>query len=167
MRLELKDGNITKFNNTKKIIEKILFKTYDFPLFGGKGAGSAATNNGMLTNNKLINKIKAKKLKLRPGKKSKSLVKAKLELYSRYNTPLQCLVFILLGFSLGIKQGRGEEKGGSGLSMIIVAVYYVMFFTGLSLAKNLVLTPEIAIFFPVIIIFAVSYRYFVKLDWVS
>ena len=74
------------------------------------------------------------------------LPRSKLEYWSRVNTPVQCLIFIFLGFSLGIKKGRGRSKNSGATSMIILSLYYIIFFAGISLARKDVIPPFAAIF---------------------
>ena len=65
-----------------------------------------------------INKLEALKAKgkISPEQENdlndikKYLPKSEIEFWTRYNTPIQVILFMFLGFSLGIKRGRGKTK---------------------------------------------------------
>ena len=164
MRLNLINGNILKFADMGKV-EKILFKEYNFPMFDNVYRSNAVVKNSMLTNDELKNKIKKNN---KSGKiNSEGNIKAKLEYYSRFNTPFLIITFIMLGFSLGIKRGRAAQGNPTAVSMIIIICYYVMFFVFLSMAKEKLVIPEIAVYFPTFLAFAIASYLFSKLDWLS
>ena len=63
----------------------------------------------MRTNENLLKEIKQLELKFKTNKDKnieKSLAKFKMGLYVRYNSPLEVILFILLGFCFGIKNKR-------------------------------------------------------------
>ncbi|OFZ36238.1 MAG: hypothetical protein A2504_03960 [Bdellovibrionales bacterium RIFOXYD12_FULL_39_22] len=165
MRLNLSNGNIVKVNKAKKRTEKIIFKEYNFPLFEGAYKVSIDTRNSMLTNDELWEKIKKKSMAKKVDKGG--ITKARLELYSRYNTPLLIVIFIFLGFSIGVKRGRGAKGNSTVFAFVSVALYYVLFFLGLSLSKDNVLSAGVSIFFPTALLLMIAIYFYRRLDWVS
>ncbi len=173
VRLHLTDGTIVKrFKDTDKDLEKILFKEYDFPLASGGAINHFVTKDGMRTNSELSVEIRlaterarAKNLSWRETEKS--MAKTKLELWSRVNTPFLCLVFILVGFSLGIKHGRGKRKNTSGRALTVLLSYYSLFFLGVSLARKGIVPGYLVVFTPTILAAMVGVYFYRKLDWVS
>ena len=96
-----------------------------------------------------------------------SLPKSELEYWSRLNTPVQTLIFILLGFALGIKQGRGKSRNSGLISLVILIGYYALFFGGVSLAKKGQVPAAIIVFLPTAIAGIVAFYYYKILDWQS
>jgi lipopolysaccharide export system permease protein len=173
VRLHLKDGVIVKRFNTKKAeMEKILFENYDFPLTSGGAIHSFVTKDGMRTNAELKEVIKwttddsiAKKLS--PKETLKRMAKTKLEYWSRINTPIQCLVFIFLGFVLGIKHGRGKSKNTSGRALVFLLSYYAIFFLGVSMSRKGNIAPYLTVFTPTLVSVMIGAYLYKKLDWMS
>ena len=173
VRLHLTDGTIVKrFKDTNKDLEKILFKEYDFPLASGGAINHFVTKDGMRTNSELRTYIHeatklAKKKNLSWKDKERSMAKTKLELWSRINTPVQCIVFVLLGFALGIKHGRGKSKNTSGRALIVLLSYYTIFFLGVSFARKGIVPAYVVVFSPTILAAIVGAYFYKKLDWAS
>ncbi len=175
LRFFLEDGNIVKSFADNNDVEKILFKEYDFPVLKGGALPGFVTKDSMRTNEELSKVIKEREAKLKDPKVSKPvkdgirsrLPKSKLEYWSRINTPAQVILFILLGFCLGIKKGRGATKNSGALALIVIASYYALFFTGVSLARKSQIPAAMAVFLPTIIASLYSVRLFKKLDWMS
>ncbi len=165
MRLNLTDGNIIKMNSTKDRTEKIIFKEYNFPLFEGVYKISVDVRNSMLTNKELLEKINQKISQNKEG--TGGMAKAKLELYSRYNTPILIVVFIFLGFSIGVKRGRGNKENGTVFAFLFVAIYYVLFFLGLSFSKDNAIPAALSIFAPTFILFVGALYFYRRLDWIN
>jgi len=173
VRLHLTDGTIVKrFKDTNKDLEKILFKEYDFPLASGGAVNNFVTKDGMRTNAELRSEIKkatalAVKKKLSRKDRERSMAKTKLELWSRINTPILCFVFILIGFSLGIKHGRGKSKNSSGRALFVLLGYYSLFFLGVSFARKGIVPAYVVVFAPTIILASIGAYFYKKLDWAS
>ncbi|MAF78540.1 MAG: hypothetical protein CME63_15085 [Halobacteriovoraceae bacterium] len=184
MRLHLEEGNIVKFSKGEET-EKILFQEYDFPVISGGGLPGFVTKDSMRSNAELkavinerraeINKLEALKAKgkISPEQENdlndikKYLPKSEIEFWTRYNTPIQVILFMFLGFSLGIKRGRGKTKSSGSLGMIFLISYYVLFFGGVSLARKGTAPAYIVVFLPTFITFILGARFYQKLDWQS
>lgn len=175
LRFFLQDGNIVKSFDDKSDVEKILFKEYDFPVLKGGGLPGFVTKDSMRTNKELSEVIKLREKKLKSKSVSvaeKNIIKSrlpktKLEYWSRINTPLQVILFVVLGFCLGIKKGRGATKNSGALALLVIAGYYALFFAGVSMARKSQIPAYVAVFFPTLIISIFSIRLFKKLDWMG
>lgn len=173
VRLHLKDGVIVKrFTSDNAEVEKILFQNYDFPLTSGGAITSFVTKDGMRTNAELEQEIikvtkESKEQNLSSKDTLKRMAKTKLEYWSRINTPIQCLVFIFLGFVLGIKHGRGKSKNTSGRALIFLLSYYAVFFLGVSLSRKGIIQPYLTVFSPTIVSVIIGSYLYKKLDWMS
>ncbi|OUR96165.1 hypothetical protein A9Q84_07330 [Halobacteriovorax marinus] len=173
VRLHLKNGSIIKrFSDSESDIEKILFQDYDFPLTSGGVISGFVTKDGMRTNSelrKVIDKVTKESLALNLSSRDmeKRMAKTKLELWSRINTPIQCLVFVFLGFVLGIKHGRGKTKNTSGRALIFILSYYALFFLGVSLSRKGIIPAHVSVFTPTLLSTLIGAYFYKKLDWMS
>ncbi len=168
LRLKLFDGNIVKMNDKGVEIEKILFKEYDFPITSGQMIAGAALKDNMRTNAELREIIYLPQ-KQREEKRieKKDFISAKIEYFSRYNTAIQCLVFVLLGFVLGIQPTRGKARNTGVMTLGILVAYYVIFFLGISIAKAGKIDPLIMVYLPTTLTTVIGLRLYSKLDWVN
>ena len=96
-----------------------------------------------------------------------NLPRIELEFWSRYNSSIQCLVFIFLGVGLGVKQGRGTSRNSSGLAILVLVLYFTIFFLGVSVARKGTVPAVVTVFTPTVLAFLVGHYYYRKLDWVS
>jgi lipopolysaccharide export system permease protein len=182
LRLHLYDGNIVKINKEGGEIEKILFQEYDFPVFSADAASTLLDKDSMKTNSELKKIIDIKQkdytyAERTPAKNEeekrqrfeakKSLIKTQIEYFSRFITLPQIVLFVLLGFSLGIKKGRGGNSKNSIKAIIILLSYYGIYFFLLSMAQRGVLGAALASFAPSVLLFFIAIYYFKKLDWVG
>jgi lipopolysaccharide export system permease protein len=182
LRLHLIDGNIIKINLEGDQVEKILFKQYDFPVFSSDFASTLLDKDSMKTNEELkvviksrqkeyknlINTpLKAKEDELARFEARKSIAKSQIEYFSRFISVPQIMLFVLVGFSLGIKKGRGKAGNNSIYATVTLLGYYALYFFLVSLAQRGVISAEIACFTPSLILLMVATYFFKKLDWVG
>ncbi len=166
--IELIDGNILRKNPAdKSALEKILFKKYKFPPFEESPSVSMVTRDSMLSNEELRKLIAEKKSKLKNQEDKISLYRTQLDYYSRFISPLQVILFVLLGFSLGIKGNGRESKSVAGPVILVVGVYIVLFFFGISLAKKAILLPVLATFGPTFLLALACLYFYKRMNWVS
>jgi len=164
LRLALYDGNITKIIAGKRDVEKVLFDKYDFPINFDIDAPGLLTKNSMKSTMQLWRWIRD----VAPTHENKKDVnKAKVEFFSRLNIPLECFAFLILGFSLGIKKGRGSQKNGGVIGFGFLIAYYALYFTGVSLGEKGVVPAWLAVYTPTTILFIAGFYYYRKLDWVA
>ena len=170
------DGNILRRHLGKDQYEKVFFSKYEFPINTMSLTPSQVTKDRMLTSQKLKEEIKRKTLEISSLKKKDErlkrgmevgLAKTKLEYWMRYNSPLQFVLFIFIGFCFGVKKLRGASNNSSTFGVIFLISYYILFFGGISLAKKLILPPVAVIFIPTIITLAISLKAYRKMDWAS
>ncbi|MDO9180869.1 MAG: LptF/LptG family permease [Bacteriovorax sp.] len=178
LRLHLNEGNIIKMDQLGTQVEKILFKEYDFPVFNSDYAMTMLDKDSMKTNLELVKIINDKKIKYKEAvtnktnadetlELKKTYYRTQVELYSRYAAFPQILLFVFLGFSLGIKRGRGAGGNSSSQAIIILVSYYILYFFLISLAQKSSLDPMIANFGPSALLFFVAFHFYKKLDWIG
>ena len=166
----LENGNITKLIPIPggERQEKILFERYEFPLSEGKIHASFVTKDSMRTSSELKEIIvqKAKRTKQKNFDR-KSFVKSELEYWTRINTPLQILVFILLGFCLGVKNTRGKSRNSGLITLLILVAYYSLYFTGISIARGGNIPVTLSVFLPTVFSGLYGIKLFRNLEWLS
>lgn len=178
LRLHLNEGNIIKMDENGTQAEKILFKEYDFPIFNSDYATSLLNKDSMKTNAELIKIIEQKRIKyndtLATKMKAEEILEIKktyyrtqVELYSRYAAFPQIILFVFLGFSLGIRRGRGASGNSSSQAILILVSYYIVYFFLIGLAQKATLDPFVANFAPSALLFFIALRLYKKLDWIG
>ena len=82
----------------------------------------------------------------------KEIRRIQVRIQEKFTLPFACLVFGLIGSSLGSKSNlRSSKSQGFGLSVILILVYYVMSFVFSSFGVKGGLSPIIATWLPVLI----------------
>ncbi len=180
LTLQLRNGNMVKVDQHGTEIEKILFAEYEFPIFDQNMKYDFMTKDDMRTSSELRSYIALSESRLQKLKDSKkpqdekgydsayyvsTIYKSKLEFWSRMNIVLQILIFVLIGFCSGIKKGRDRTNYAGLKGFAIIMIYYILFFTGVSLTKKGQLMPEITVFAPTLIALLLSLKMFKNLDW--
>ena len=83
---------------------------------------------------------------------SKEIRKIQVRIQEKFTLPCACLVFGLIGSSLGSKLNiRSSKSQGFGLSVILILIYYVMSFLFSSFGVKGAITPIVATWSPVVI----------------
>jgi lipopolysaccharide export system permease protein len=78
--------------------------------------------------------------------------KMKVRIYEKMTLPISCVVFSLIGSTLGIKQNiRSSKSQGFGLSIIIIFLYYLTCFVFSSMGIVGLITPFLSAWIPVFI----------------
>ena len=137
------------------------------------GGRHKVSKDSTLMSSELTKKIKnlEKKLQKTKGEKlhglKRAIAKSTLELYNRFNSPIQFVLFVLVGFCIGQKNMRGQKQGGGSKGFVFVLVYFLFFFLCISQAKKLVISPELAVFVPTLVGSLYGLNLFRKLDWNS
>lgn len=176
LKLDLYEGNIISINGAGAELEKILFEKYEFPIVSNSSS-SYVNKDSMRSTDELVLEMAKNKKKLAEAIKKndknkindykRRLGRTGLEYWSRFNVPFQCVAFVLLGFVFGVKKGRGRSKNTSVLALLITILYYILFFTGVSLAKKAKVPPYAVVFLPTVIVSFIGAYYYKKLDWAS
>lgn len=68
-----------------------------------------------------------------------------IELQSRFSYPAACLVLMLVGVPLGVISRRGGKSSGFVFTLLLVVVYYVLSYTGISLSRQGKLSPLLGV----------------------
>ncbi|MEI8347753.1 MAG: LptF/LptG family permease [Pseudomonadota bacterium] len=169
LRMHLSDGNSMRLDTQSNQLEKILFQDYDFPLMEQDEGPGFITKDSMRTNRELWRIIrrgpKDKDKDKDKGKTDRGFIKTQLELGERVKTPLECLLFIFLGFSLGIKKGRGRSRDTGALAFACLGLYYTMYFVGVTVTQKGMIHPYFVSIFPVIFFWIIGLFFYRKLDW--
>ena len=102
----------------------------------------------------LTQAFQAKKLYEETGD-AKEARKIAVRIQEKFTLPCACLVFGLIGSSLGSRQNlRTSKSQGFGLSVILILLYYVLSFLSSSLGVKGLLTPFISAWLPVLVSFS-------------
>ena len=82
----------------------------------------------------------------------KEIRRIQVRIQEKFTFPCACLVFGLIGSSLGTKSNlRSSKSQGFGLSVILILIYYVMSFLFSSFGVKGILSPMFATWLPVIL----------------
>lgn len=159
LKLHLINGSIIKIEEEN--LDKILFKEYDLPLFYEKIEAEFTTKDSMRNGLELYHYIQqGKKLK-------KKMTKSRIEFWTRFNTAFSCITFIVLGFGLGIKSKRGKSSKTGLICFFILTVYYALYFSLVSLAKEGLFNPAAAVLAPSFIVMGFGAYFYHRLNWTA
>jgi len=125
------------------------FESYLYPLGDGplKVAKIPDDANKMTLNEA----IAAKKLFEETGN-AREARKMSVRIQEKFTLPCACIVFGLIGSSLGSKSNlRASKSQGFGLSVILILFYYVLSFVSSSFGVKGTIDPFISAWFPVIV----------------
>ena len=127
----------------------IQFEEYIYPFVEGPLELARVPKDA--TEMSLKQALKAENIYKKSGN-SKEIRRIQVRIQEKFTLPCACLVFGLIGSSLGSKSNlRSSKSQGFGLSVILILIYYVMSFVFSSFGVKGVLTPILAAWLPVII----------------
>ena len=95
-----------------------------------------------MTTKELITKIKT------PGLKEEIKRELAIELNKKFALPFSCLIFGILGLTLGIKVHKAARARGITIGIIIMIIYYLLQLAGAALTETGIISPWIAAWFP-------------------
>ncbi len=99
----------------------------------------------------VLEAIKAKKLYAEAGN-IKEARRMRVRIQEKFTLPMACLVFSLIGSSLGAKPNtRTSSSQGFGISVILILFYYVLSFTFSSFGVKGTIAPFVAAWSPIVI----------------
>ena len=145
---EFSDGRIlTLSDNGNTTTAK--FDRYLYPLTSGPTRIAKLPNNA---NDMTVSEaIQAQKLYSESGN-IKEARKMKVRIQEKFTLPIACLVFGLIGSSLGAKpNSRQSNSQGFGISVLLILFYYVLSFSFSSMGVKGTLMPFVAAWSPVVI----------------
>ena len=131
------------------------FEKYVYPLGDGPLKVSKIPDDA---NKMTLNQaFAAKKLYEETGN-AREARKMSVRIQEKFTLPCACLVFGLIGSSLGSKPNlRSSKSQGFGLSVILILFYYILSFVSSSLGVNGTLTPFFSAWLPVLISFLAGF----------
>jgi len=135
--------------NDEGSLSTIKFDTYKYPLDNGPSKLAAIPNDAK--NMTIAEARKAEKMYAMAGNIKESR-KMKVRIYEKITLPISCIVFSLIGSTLGIKQNiRSSKSQGFGLSIILIFLYYLTCFVFSSMGIIGLITPFLSAWIPVFI----------------
>ena len=135
--------------NDEGSVSTISFDTYNYPLDNGPSKLAAIPSDAK--NMTISEARKAEEMYAMAGNIKESR-KMKVRIYEKITLPFSCIVFSLIGSTLGIKQNiRSSKSQGFGLSIIIIFLYYLTCFVFSSMGIVGLITPFLSAWIPVFI----------------
>ena len=148
LRWIFKNGKIIYFSSDAQT-SIINFKTYFYPL--GDGPLKVSEIQKDANDMTVAEAIAARNIYENAGN-VKDARKMKVRIQEKFTLPFACLVFGLIGSSLGSKPNLRSSRGqGFGLSVILILIYYIISFLFSSLGVKGLLSPILAAWLPVLI----------------
>ncbi len=142
------NGSIVSIDSSGQTTN-IQFKEYTYPFVEGPLELARIPRDA----NKMTLKeaLKAEEIYKKTGN-LKEVRRIKVRIQEKFTLPCACLVFGLIGSSLGSKSNlRSSKSQGFGLSVILILIYYVMSFVFSSFGVKGLFHPIIAAWLPVLI----------------
>ena len=148
------DGRLITLDEEGKTTS-IGFEKYVYPLGDGPLKVSKIPDDA---NKMTLNQaFAAKKLYEETGN-AREARKMSVRIQEKFTLPCACLVFGLIGSSLGSKPNlRSSKSQGFGLSVILILFYYILSFVSSSLGVKGTLTPFLSAWLPVFISFSAGF----------
>jgi len=142
------DGSMVSIDKNGQATN-IQFKEYKYPFVEGPlELAKVPKDASEMT---LKQALKAEKIYKETGNQ-KEIRRIQVRIQEKFTLPFACLVFGLIGSSLGSKSNlRSSKSQGFGLSVILILIYYVMSFVFSSFGVKGILHPIFAAWLPVLI----------------
>ena len=135
--------------NDEGSVSTISFDNYKYPLDNGPSKLAAIPSDAK--NMTISEARKAEEMYAMAGNIKESR-KMKVRIYEKITLPFSCIVFSLIGSTLGIKQNiRSSKSQGFGLSIILIFLYYLTCFVFSSMGVIGLITPFLSAWIPVFI----------------
>jgi len=142
------EGNIVSIDPSGQTTN-IQFKEYTYPFVEGPLELAKVPKDA--TEMTLKQALEAEKIYKKTGN-LKEIRRIQVRIQEKFTLPFACLVFGLIGSSLGSKSNlRSSKSQGFGLSVILILIYYVMSFVFSSFGVKGILPPIFAAWLPVLI----------------
>ncbi len=142
------EGNIISIDPSGQTTN-IQFKEYTYPFVEGPLELAKVPKDA--TEMTLKQALNAEKIYKKTGN-LKEIRRIQVRIQEKFTLPFACLVFGLIGSSLGSKSNiRSSKSQGFGLSVILILIYYVMSFVFSSFGVKGILPPIFAAWLPVLV----------------
>lgn len=99
-----------------------------------------------------MNSIELKKSIILQKKLGQDPINDEMNLHLKFAVPFACLIFSILGASVGLRPHRSTSAIGLGISIIVIVVYYILLSVGMGLGLSHVFPPYLAAWTPNIIV---------------
>ena len=130
-------------------VSTVLFDSYNYSFDNGPSKLAEIPRNA---NDMTLSQAKKAQKMYEMSGNIKEARKMKVRIYEKITFPMSCIVFALIGSTLGIKQNiRSSKSQGFGISIILIFLYYLTCFVFSSLGVVGFITPFLAAWIPVII----------------
>jgi len=86
----------------------------------------------------------------------------KVEYYKKFTIPFICLVMVVLGIPLGIRNTRGGKSYGFVISLLVLLIYYLLMISAESLGKSGNLPPLFSMWVPNILLGSLGIYLFIN-----
>ncbi len=169
LMLELYNGSIvTKNQDSKEQLEKILFGTYKFNVFNKDNFYDVNNKASAMTGSQLRMFMNLSEDELKERSSSlKEQNKARIEYFNRFNTALLCLIFPFIGFCLGISSQRGRSRNIAANTLGILIIYYAFYFAMIGFAKKSQVPASVAVFIPSLLLVGIGAFFAKRLRWLA
>ena len=142
------DGSIVSVDPSGQTTN-IKFQDYRYPFVEGPLDLAKVPTDA--TEMSLKQALEAEKIYRETGN-LKEIRRIQVRIQEKFTLPCACLVFGLIGSSLGSKSNsRSSKSQGFGLSVILILIYYIMSFVFSSFGVKGLFSPIIATWLPVVI----------------
>jgi len=142
------DGSVVSIDPSGQTTN-IKFREYEYPFVEGPMELAKVPKDA--TEMTLKQALKAEEIYKKTGN-LKEIRRIQVRIQEKFTLPCACLVFGLIGSSLGSKSNlRSSKSQGFGVSVILILIYYVMSFVFSSFGVKGILPPIFAAWLPVLI----------------
>lgn len=145
--LQLVEGSLHKPGKTPQLYQRIIFTDYqlkfDLNMLFSK---PLAIGSEQVTASEIKQQIQES------GVQDPRLLRKLQGYYRNYALPFACLLFGILGVSLGIHTRRAGRLGGFAMGIVVVGFYYILMVSGDFLVTARFFSPLLSAWFPNIIL---------------
>ena len=144
--LRLENGSTHTIDLKKKSYRKMDFSSYDINLDMESPMTDTNRDNikesTEMTTKELITKIKT------PGLKEEIKRESIVELNKKFALPFSCLIFGILGLTLGIKVHKAARARGITIGILVMIIYYLFQLGGAALTEAGIISPWLGAWLP-------------------
>lgn len=154
LALKLYNGTSDEPNpDDPSVLYKLNFKTFLLAnITAGKQRGGIGKKEREMTIDELLYRLKDSEVRSIPKKKRE----VQAEIHKKISFSFATVVFVLIGLPVAIISRRGEAVVSFSVAVTVVAVYYVLFVWGKTMAINGYLPPWIALWMPNVVLIGIS-----------
>ena len=154
LALRLYNGTSDEPNpDDPSVLYKLNFKTFLLAnITTGKQRGGVGKKEKEMTIDELIYRLKDNEIKQAPKKRRE----VEAEIHKKISFSFATVAFVLIGLPVAIISRRGEAVVSFSVAITVVAVYYVLFVWGRTMAINGYLPSWIALWMPNVVLIGIS-----------